>query len=136
MFVNAEKVGHAIYPIDRPPVTKKWNVKRQWSVEARDSDNKRGAYETPLYMVGCHRNVDDTAFRDFCRPKTIYDEVAIWTRKLIKNKTIDEIVMFMGGYGNNTYLYSDCLQMNVMFLHLSTQFRDSTTSRERSGSKC
>ena len=97
--MNAEKVGHAIYPVDKPAATGKWDVKPQWSVEVRNEKKRRESYEIPFYMIGCHRTVDDTKFRDFCRPGTSFDEVAIWTRKLVKNKTIDEIVMFMGGYG-------------------------------------
>jgi hypothetical protein len=51
-------------------------------------------------MVGCHRNVDDRKFRNFCMPSTSYDELTIWTRKLGTNASVDETLFFTGGYGD------------------------------------
>jgi hypothetical protein len=50
-------------------------------------------------MIGCHRNADDRRFRNFCIANTRYDEMAIWTRKLGTNATVDETLFFTGGYG-------------------------------------
>jgi hypothetical protein len=55
LYVNAEKVGHAIYPLDRPPNAlndKKWNVKPMEAVTVRNSAGIRKLHKPPFYMVG------------------------------------------------------------------------------------
>ena len=49
----------------------------------------------PYIMIGCHRNSDDTDFRDFSFSSCSVDELAFWTRKLIVNRTHDETMYFM-----------------------------------------
>ncbi len=56
------------------------------------------AKKRPVLMVGCHRNSDDYKFRDFIKANSSFDELTIWTRKLNKNKSVDEALYFTGGY--------------------------------------
>ena len=45
-----------------------------------------------------------TTYKDYARPGTAFDELAIWTRALKSNKTHNEMDYFLGGYGE-AYLY-------------------------------
>jgi hypothetical protein len=70
-------------------------------------------------MVGCHRNMDDKKFRNFCMPNTKYDELAIWTRKLGTNASVDETLYFTGGYGKREVLLLLLLLLLLLMLLLS-----------------
>ena len=108
MFVNAKKVGHAYLPLKRPGENPASGFKGQWLISKAlgsvTTQNVMGydvVQTPPILMVGCHRNTDDTIFRDFGLNNSTYDELAIWTRKLVTNQTLDEAVLFNGGYGTN-----------------------------------
>ena len=104
LYVNAEKVGHAIKPLDRPNGGE-WNEEPVLSPGAMDRTWRRVAKEPPIAMIGCHRTSNDTEFRDFCRPNTVFDELAIWTRKLEVNRTHNEVLYFTAGYGEMFYSF-------------------------------
>ena len=68
-----------------------------------EEDNKK-SWQTledktpPIIMIGCHRNSEDVTFRDFSLPGAQFDELAIWTRNLQVNRSINELLYLMGGY--------------------------------------
>ena len=103
MYVNAEKIGHAIKPLkkpSRPPpeVENKWIERPLLEPDWRKPSWNKIAEEAPIMMIGCHRNSDDENYRDFCREDTAFDELAIWTRKLNVNRTHNEVLYFTAGY--------------------------------------
>ena len=55
----------------------------------------------PIIMIGCHRNSEDTKFRDFSLPGAQFDELAIWTRKLQENRSVNELLYLTGGYSKS-----------------------------------
>ena len=106
MYVNAEKVGHAIKPELRPvvdeavdPPERSWTERPTLDPVYTERTWRYVATEPPVAMIGCHRNSDDQTFRDFARPGTNFDELAMWTRKLQVNRTHNEILYFTAGYG-------------------------------------
>ena len=109
LYVNAEKVGHAIKPLDRPNGGE-WNEEPVLSPGAMDRTWRRVAKEPPIAMIGCHRTSNDTEFRNFCRPNTVFDELAIWTRKLEVNRTHNEVLYFTAGYGEMFYSFFSSFQ--------------------------
>lgn len=105
MFVNRVKVGQAVYPIERPGKSDTevgdWKpVAEQPRIYAENALGERSAHDPPYIMIGCHRNSEDADFRDFSHDNSAYDELAIWTRKLVVNRTHDETLYFTGGYCN------------------------------------
>ena len=88
-----------MFPLKRPQIL---DPKDIWihagELEPKDSTWDGIGTHEPVLMVGCHRNSDDYKFRDFIKSNISYDELTIWTRKLDKNKSVDEILYFMGGY--------------------------------------
>lgn len=105
LYVNSEKVGHAVFPLERPRYGDPAAPAGNW-LEARPldptDDTQYGwdgmAVDPPVLMVGCHRHSGDTGFRDFSGKTTIFDELTIWTRQLEINRTHDETLYFLGGY--------------------------------------
>lgn len=101
LYVDAEKVGHAIFPLDKPKNRGSWIEADVLAPNDQQSGwNGLMEHKPPLLMVGCHRNSDMNHFDYFNPIKTAFDELTIWTRKLVQNKTVDEILYFMSGYGN------------------------------------
>ena len=102
MYVNAEKVGHAIQPIQRPKYVNQSDI-GIWvdagPLTPNPADPAWGGHDRPpVIMVGCHRNTDDSSFRHYATSATSYDELSIWTRKLEVNRTHEETLYFTGGY--------------------------------------
>jgi hypothetical protein len=102
LYVNAEKIGHAIKPLDRP-IAGSWEEKATLIPVYTDPTWRNAAMTPPIAMIGCHRNSEDATFRDFCRAGTAYDEMTIWTRKLQVNRTHNEVLYFTGGYGKTIF---------------------------------
>jgi hypothetical protein len=50
-------------------------------------------------MVGCHKRSDKAEFEGFAYPDSKFDELAMWPRWLVVNRTHNEILYFMGDYG-------------------------------------
>ena len=114
MYVNLEKVGQSLMPMTRPgyqprddsvnPATPEvpgaWTVLPPVSIPAKDPSGTpmAGKTESPIMTFGCHYNqlALNPQF-DYFNEASI-DEVAIWSRQLIKNKTHDETLYFLGGY--------------------------------------
>ena len=103
MYINAEKVGHAIKPLDRP--NGKWEEAAVLTPDKMDRSWRRVAQEPPVALIGCQRTSNETGFRDFNRPGTRFDELAIWTRKLEVNRTHNEVLYFTAGYGKFITVY-------------------------------
>ena len=103
LYVNSEKVGHAVFPLNRPGSDLTAGEKGHWE-EAPLLDPyeqhwpEEQAVQTPVIMVGCHRHSFDSGFRGFMSKRTALDELAIWTRFLVVNRTHDETLYFTGGY--------------------------------------
>ena len=104
MFVNKEKVGHSVLPIERPAAGT-WDEKPAVGIPAKDpAGNPIGTAQEgpPVMMFGCHyEQMEDGAavgpgFDHF--HEAVFDEMAIWTRELKINKTHDESLYFLGGY--------------------------------------
>ena len=60
----------------------------------------------PIIMIGCHRNSEDSIFRDFSLPSAQFDELAIWTKTLKVNRSTNELLYLTGGYSK----YSGALE--------------------------
>ena len=57
----------------------------------------------PVMLIGCHKTGDvDDDYRHF--GGGAYDELAIWTRRLIVNRSIDETHFFTGGHSKCVFL--------------------------------
>ena len=104
MFVNKEKVGHSVMPVERP-ASGTWIELPAVAVPAKDPAGNPiggGVEGPPVMMFGCHyEQMEDGAdvtpgFDHF--HEAIYDEMAIWNRELKINKTHDESLYFLGGY--------------------------------------
>ena len=107
LYVNSEKVGHAIFPLQRPRYDAASNDLGAWlegpSLDpvdpAQPGWNTQVALRAPVLMLGCHRTAADAAFRDYADYAVRrYDEVNIWVRRLEVNRTHDETLYFNGGY--------------------------------------
>ena len=110
LYFNLEKVGHAVLPVPRPDDgagnAVPWTEEPPLSLPALDPAGNPipGAVEGPAVMMfGCQyeqmeegQAVAPPKFDHF--HEAIFDEMAIWTRKLNKNKTHDETLYFLGGY--------------------------------------
>ena len=99
LYVNAEKIGHAIKPLKKPET--EWIERPLLEPDWRKPSWNKIAETPPIMMIGCHRNSDDENYRDFCREETSFDELTIWTRKLNVNRTHNEVLYFTAGYGNS-----------------------------------
>lgn len=109
MYVNLQKVGHSVLPVSRPKdgngAVVPWTALPPVSLQAKDPAGNpiAGGLESPVMMFGCHyeqmeggTDVSPGVFDHF--HEATFDEMAIWTRKLVRNKTHDEILFFAGGY--------------------------------------
>ena len=121
LYVNLEKVGQAVLPLERPgyvaaavfnathnsaEVLGAWGIQPPLKIPAKDATGNiiAGKFEdAPTMTFGCHYDtMEDGAL--LAQPKfdffheVIMDELAIWTRKLQVNKTHDETLYFLGGY--------------------------------------
>jgi hypothetical protein len=106
LYVNLEKVGHVVSPVandDGSPIT--WEELPPVSLQKLDPAGNPipGQMEGPAVMMfGCHyEQMEDGAdvtpgFAHF--HEATFDEMAIWTRRLVKNKSLDETLFFLGGY--------------------------------------
>merc|ERR1719245_569720 len=115
MYVNLEKVGQSLLPLQRPgfvpgnattpDIPGSWTQLPPVQVPGRDgSGDLNGKMDgAPVMMFGCHWNqmADGVntipAKFDYYNQASI-DEAAIWTRQLTINKTHDETLYFLGGY--------------------------------------
>lgn len=98
LFVNAKKVGHSIFPLEKPSAN--WIEGGQLIPSENDDTWNVLPYprRPPVLMVGCHRNEDSPTFEYFGDYNSSFDELAIWTRKLRVNRTHDETLLFLDGY--------------------------------------
>ena len=73
----------------------------------------------PIIMIGCHRNSEDTKFRDFSLPGAQFDELAIWTRKLQENRSVNELLYLTGGYSKSKRWsnYTSKIYHNLKIVH-------------------
>ena len=104
MYVNQVRVGQAVQPLPRPPTN--WTQLPPLQLPAKDPSGTviPGKFEgAPVMMFGCqYTQVENGAsltpptFKYF--HAAVFDEMAIWTRKLVTNKTVDETLYFLGGY--------------------------------------
>ena len=106
LYVNLEKVGHVVAPVandDGTPIT--WTELPPVTLPKLDPAGNPipGQIEGPsVMMFGCHyEQMEDGAdvtpgFAHF--HEASFDEMAIWTRALVKNKSLDETLFFLGGY--------------------------------------
>ena len=115
MYVNLEKVGQSLLPLQRPGYVPAnathpaipGSCTQLPPVQLPSKDGQgmsNGRFDgAPVMMFGCHWNQmaggADTvpAKFDFYNQASI-DEAAIWTRHLTINKTHDETLYFLGGY--------------------------------------
>ena len=101
LYFNLEQVGQSILPLARPAAG--WTELPELSLPAMDPAGNPipGGVEGPPVMIfGCQYNkLDSSEPEGFAfHQDAIFDEMAIWTRKLEKTKSIDETLYFMGGY--------------------------------------
>jgi len=119
LYVNLEKVGHAVLPIQRADYTEadpdngidffigEWDVQEPVRIPKRDQTTGKiivGEFEDgPSMTFGCHfdtledgLDISPGKFDHF--HDAVLDEMAIWTRKLQINKTHDETLYFFGDY--------------------------------------
>ena len=93
MWINAEKVGHAILPQSTDRGSTRWTP-----LPALTHDGTPGG--RPVMMTGCHQNSDMqltgeyTGFAGTDGSRAAFDEVAVWTHRLEKH----EILFMLGGY--------------------------------------
>lgn len=117
LYVNLEKVGQAVLPLNRPgyipgngtegsEVPGAWTVMEPLKIPAKDSAGNivAGKYDgAPIMTFGCHYDLMESGSMlpspkfDHFHEASI-DEMAIWTRRLDINKTHDETLYFLGGY--------------------------------------
>ena len=115
LYVEGSEVGRTHAPLPRPPAvgnnTGGWKVSWKKSVvsDLLDGSNLGVRHSAPFLVLGCDFDQAawtggsrwSTEFRDHARPGTAFDELAMWTRALKKNKTHNEIDYFLGGYGES-----------------------------------
>ena len=105
LYINTEKVGHSILPIHRPDYAPPsdsgaWIEQQPLTADENDKESWQTLEDKtpPIIMIGCHRHSEDKKFRDFSLPRAQFDELAIWTRKLSVNRSVNELLYFRGGY--------------------------------------
>lgn len=86
LFVQTKLVGQALLPLKRPE-SGVWDIQPPFRLKNEP--------DKPALMIGCTRTVDNEGYRDY--GNSAYDEPAIWTRKLLRNQSYDEILFFTGG---------------------------------------
>lgn len=92
LYVNLERVGHVLLPeFTEAGTTQFRNI----------SDAQINKADPPVIMIGCHWDHQlDSGEGDFMGYSNAeFDEIALWTRQLVVNKTHDETVYFFGGKG-------------------------------------
>ena len=122
LYINLARVGQAVLPLERPnyvpgfagngtvPAIQEelgaWDVQPPLQVPAKDASGSviSGKFEgAPIMTFGCHYDTMESGAM-LAAPKmdhfheAVFDEMAIWTRKLQVNKTTDETLYFLGGY--------------------------------------
>ena len=105
LYVDGQKVGESVLPIKRPSKNPKtgaensWDVKKPSNIQANIIDSGlEASHEPPHISIGC-RPEGSSKYKDYARPNTAFDELSIWTRKLVVNRTHNEVEYFLGGYG-------------------------------------
>lgn len=98
-------VGQSIMPMERPDfappnATGTWTEQLPLTADENDKESWQTLEDKspPIVMIGCHRHSEDTKFRDFSLPGAQFDELAIWTRQLQVNRSINELLYLTGGY--------------------------------------
>ena len=93
MYVNGEMVGRSLIAVtENKGGTTKFNPINTFKINGK---------EPPVITVGCGWNYDQNGFDYYAGGE--YDELAIWTRQLINNASLNELPFMMGGYCK--YLY-------------------------------
>ena len=90
MFVDKEMVGRTLLA-----QTEEKGGTTQFKVLPL-SKFKIDGKEPPVITLGCAWNYDDKVYDYHSGGQ--YDELAIWTRQLVKNATHNELDFMMGGY--------------------------------------
>ena len=92
MYVNAKLVGRSKVPLARPKAmqpndTAEW--KRGKPLRPSGVGWPPGLEKTsPLALVGCQRTSDEITFRNFAVPGAVFDELAIWTTRLVRFRDV------------------------------------------------
>lgn len=87
MFINGERVGRTLLA-----QTKDKDGTTQFKMLPFKIDGK----DPPVISLGCAWNYHDNQYDYHSGGE--YDELALWTRQLIKNATMNELSFMMGGY--------------------------------------
>jgi len=88
MYVNGEMVGRTLIAVtENKGGTTKFNPIKTFKINGK---------EPPVITVGCGWNYDQNGFDYHAGGE--YDELAIWTRQLINNASLNELPFMMGGY--------------------------------------
>jgi len=93
MYVNLDKVGHSILPESTDRGSTKWTPQPPLTHDGTEDG-------MPVMMLGCHQNSKlketnrFTGFAGTAESPALFDEVAIWRRRLEGH----ELSYFLGGY--------------------------------------
>ncbi len=90
MYVNQDLVGRMLLPVIN---------QKDGTTTFKSLSSKIDGRDPPVVMIGCHWNYDDKKF-DY-HSGGAYDELAMWTRQLVKNATMNELPFMYGGYSSN-----------------------------------
>ena len=90
MFVNGELVGRTLIAVtENKGGSTKFNLRHGVKIDKQD---------LPVITLGCGWNYDKKPADYDYHSGGEYDELAIWTRQLIQNATMNELAFMMGGY--------------------------------------
>ena len=89
MYINGQNVGSTLMAVT---VDKEQDDLTEFSTVKFWIDGK----EPPIISIGC--GYDDKAGQWKYHSGGEYDELAIWTRSLVKNASMNELPFMMGGY--------------------------------------
>ena len=98
MFVNGELVGRTLIAVtENKGGSTKFNLRHGVKIDKQD---------LPVITLGCGWNYDKKPAGGYdYHSGGEYDELAIWTRQLIQNATMNELAFMMGGYCKYIFVF-------------------------------
>ena len=97
MFVNGELVGRTLIAVTE-------NKGGSTKFTPHSSHYKINGKEPPVITIGCGWNYNHKPTGQFdYYAGGEYDELAIWTRQLINNASMNELPFMMGGYCKSSF---------------------------------
>ncbi len=90
LYINSELIAKTVLPQFNARGTTEFTPVENYKINNHDP---------AVIMVGCHYDHAEQKFAHFSPGE--YDEMALWSRELVKDASRDETLYFIGGFSKN-----------------------------------